>query len=193
VKMLLKLLRLRMNYQYKNVRLLCSEKSAVNNETPARKNIEFVPVYQLPSIRVFSVLNRLKLYQTIITLTAIPVVLTFNGIGFVSKEAVLTTVFIGLAGMIPLYSLGILSTKLIGIVYLSEDGTTVKVSSIDFWGKRKDDLIPINDIVPISDLPISMTDALYLKFTQFSKIESLKINLKFGVVLNKDGFNKIFR
>lgn len=101
--------------------------------------------------------------------------------------------FLGLSGILPLYTFGILSSRLIGFVYLSEDKSMVKVSSVDFWGRRKDEIISVDDIVPFSDLPSTITDSLYLRFVRFSKSGHLKINLRYGIVLDKSDFNKVFK
>lgn len=101
--------------------------------------------------------------------------------------------FLGVSGTLIFYSLGYLTTKFIGFIYMSSDENTVKISSVDFWGKRKDELISARDIVPFSDLPISMADGLYLKVKRFSSNQNFKLNLRFGVILDRDRFNKVFK
>lgn len=95
--------------------------------------------------------------------------------------------------MMIFYTLGHISSKFVGFIYVSEDRNTVKVSSVDFWGNRKDEVISACDIVPFSDLPVSMMDGLYTKITRFSKTDHLKLNVKFGIVIDAVAFNKIFK
>lgn len=91
-----------------------------------------------------------------------------------------------------LYTFGTLANKFIGYVYVHKTENTVKIAYIDFWGRRKDELVPIADIVPLSELAVSFTDPLYLKLKRYSTKDTLKVNLKAGIILDEKQFNKVF-
>lgn len=98
----------------------------------------------------------------------------------------------GITGTLSLFLFGIMPNKLVGFAYISQDDTTVKFSYLDFWGRRKDIEMPISDLMPLTDLPAIPTDPLYLTLRRFSTPETLKINLKFGMVLEKSKFKVVF-
>lgn len=68
------------------------------------------------------------------------------------------------------------------------DKQKVILSYTDYWGKRIDMEIDIDEIIPISDNPISITDFLYRKVIFFSQKQRLKINMKLGRIIDTDNF-----
>lgn len=62
------------------------QKTDVNN---------FIPIYKFPYIRIFSVINKLKLYQTVITAAAVPSAILLTATNVVAPDAVLVTCGIG--------------------------------------------------------------------------------------------------
>lgn len=99
---------------------------------------------------------------------------------------------LGLTTCASLYTVGILANRFIGFVYLNKEENCLRIAYIDFWGRRKDIEVPLNDIVPFSEVPVSITDLFYFKFCRFSNNEILKINFKYGIVLDRDKFKKLF-
>lgn len=91
-----------------------------------------------------------------------------------------------------LYSLGYLCNKFIGFIYVHKEEPNIKVAYIDFWGNRKEEIVPFEDIVPLSDLPVSYTDLLFVPFKRYSTKNVLKLNVKVGQILHKENFNKVF-
>lgn len=90
-----------------------------------------------------------------------------------------------------LHTLGILCNNLVGYIYVKLDEEKAILSYIDYWGKRKDSEMPLNEIIPMSDNPISITDPLYRKIMFCSQKYSLKINMKFGRILDDKNFRCI--
>lgn len=73
--------------------------------------------------------------------------------------------------------------NVIGYLYIRTDNQKVKISSVDFWGKRKDRIVPVNDWFPLHDMAPKVTDALYLT-PQLADGTKYKLFVKFGAVLN---------
>lgn len=96
-----------------------------------------------------------------------------------------------MSSCLALYSLGYLTQDFIGFIYYKEENETAKVSYIDFWGKRKDLEIPTQDIIPITELPVTPFDGLYFTFRRFSSKKTLKLSLKFGIILDKDKIKQV--
>lgn len=87
-----------------------------------------------------------------------------------------------------LHTLGILCNNLVGYIYLKLDEEKAILSHINYWGKRIDLEMPLNEIIPISDNPASITDPLYRKIMLCSQKHNLKINMKFGRIVDDTNF-----
>ncbi|CAH1109832.1 unnamed protein product [Psylliodes chrysocephalus] len=161
------------------------------NKTDSQQKITYTTVYKFPYIRPFSVLNRLKFYQTVLTGIAVPTSCMLNQLNFISTGAFQVICSLGLSGCLTLYGLGYLTIKFIGFIYYNEQNNLVKISYVDFWGWRKDIEISAKDVVPINELPTSATDGLFLKIRRYSTKEILKLNFQYGIIVEKELIKKI--
>ncbi|KAJ8957435.1 hypothetical protein NQ318_004915 [Aromia moschata] len=152
----------------------------------------FTPVYKFPYIVPFSIINRLKIYQTGLTTAGIPAMVILNQLNYVASDAIYFTAILGISGCLTLYSLGFLTERFVGFIYYNEEKDIVKIAYIDFWGRRKDIEVPGEDIVPLNELPIAPMDVLFLTLRRFSTKETLRLNLRFGIILDKNKFKKMF-
>lgn len=92
-----------------------------------------------------------------------------------------------------MYGFSSLFQNAVGFLYLSEDETTLKISYLDFWGKRIDEEFPVDDVVPFLDAPRPPTDYLYKQILFYSHSKTkVKLFLKFGQITDKDKFDKVF-
>jgi len=87
--------------------------------------------------------------------------------------------------------MGELFRKLIGAVYINSSTNRVKISHLNFWGNRKDIIVNMSDIVPISDTDDKFSD-VYVKVKFYSQQKPLFLTVKYGHLLNKDSFHQIF-
>nr|XP_022916561.1 transmembrane protein 186 [Onthophagus taurus] len=160
-----------------------------NNE-----NEDFTTIYKFPHITALSTLNKLKIYHTFVTVLGIPGSIILNQANLIQSDAIYITSAIGISGCLVLYSLSYLSKDFIGFLYVSKDFNQIKVSSIDYWGKRKDEIVDAQDIVPLSDLKFSVTDGMYFRLMRYSIPKKYwKINTRYGVVLDKKKFEKFIQ
>jgi len=149
-------------------------------------------IYKFPYIVQSRAVCRLKVYQTAITSVAVPVVGYLNHIGAVDTQAFLGTLAIGGFATVMLYVMGEIFRRLVGIIYYSPSENSVKISHLSFWGKRKDIYVPLEDIVPLTDIGESPTD-LYVKLLRYSKPKSeLFFSLRFGGILDIEKFEEVF-
>lgn len=65
------------------------------------------------------------------------------------------------------------------------------LSYVNYWGKRVDIETTIDEIIPISDNAIGITDYLFRKVLFSSQKQTLKINMKFGQIIDTDNFKCI--
>lgn len=92
VAMLFKIARVPVTYRF--LRVLSSKKNVPGMEM-ATSDRKFIPIYKFPYIRVFSVVNRLKLYQTVLTVVTVPVAITLSQVDIISKDMVFATMLLG--------------------------------------------------------------------------------------------------
>lgn len=97
--------------------------------------------------------------------------------------------FTGITGTISLSLYSFFSANLIGIVYKNTSDNRVRISHIDFWGRRKNDDCNVNDI--LSD-PIELKYGVYLPVTLSSSAKQYKLLPFYGEVTNSQVFSEIF-
>lgn len=81
---------------------------------------------------------------------------------------------------------------MVGILYTNENMNKMKVSYINFWGKRKNYVTPIENVIPASELPSYRFSNIYLPLKIYSKSDSFKIFPTFGYISDFGMFDKIF-
>jgi len=152
---------------------------------------DYKVVYVFPYIKQACGVNIVKRRFSILFGTAAPVIVGLNLAGILSYDTTIPPIVVGVIISIWLHSLGILFNNLIGYVYLKLDEEKAIISYIDYWGKRVDLEKPINEIIPMSDNPISITDSLYRKIMFSSQTPKLKINMRFGRIIDIEHFKCI--
>lgn len=98
----------------------------------------------------------------------------------------------GFSACLPLYGLSFFCKDIVGFIYANEDATKIKIAYLDFWGKRVDIIVDTNDIIPFSEQPQSLLAAFYVNLCRYSTKDKLKVNLRFGRILDNDRFMQIF-
>ncbi|CAK1596135.1 unnamed protein product [Parnassius mnemosyne] len=98
--------------------------------------------------------------------------------------------FTGITGAAVLSLASIPLRNIIGFLYISDDNKLIKISSVDFWGKRRDKIIDANDWIPLLEMSPKVSDAIYLtpKLTDGTKY---KLIIKFGNVLNAQKIGQV--
>lgn len=90
-----------------------------------------------------------------------------------------------------LFSLGSLPfNNAIGFLYISEDDKYIKISAVDFWGRRKDRVIPVDMWIPLLEMKPKTMDTIYLT-PQLTDGSKYKLFLKFGKELNSTKMGQI--
>jgi hypothetical protein len=79
----------------------------------------------------------------------------------------------------------------VGAIYLSSDSSTIKISYLDFWGKRVDISCPVSDVVPFSEIS-ERSDDIYINLRRYSAPQTLHFTLRFGTVLDTQLFTDVF-
>uniref|UniRef100_A0A1B6MF37 Transmembrane protein 186 n=1 Tax=Graphocephala atropunctata TaxID=36148 RepID=A0A1B6MF37_9HEMI len=150
-------------------------------------------IYRFPAIRIGYTMQKLKWYQTLLTGASIPTSSLLYFGGLIDSSWVFTVIFSGLLVTLNIYGCAQLFNQSIGFMYLSKDETNVKISYLDYWGKRVDMEVPLDDVVPLSEVPRPLTDRFFKQIVFYSTDQlKLKLYLHHGKVTDRDGFVKTF-
>lgn len=101
--------------------------------------------------------------------------------------------FAGVTGTLALCAFSAITNNSVGFVYADslEDPTQVRISHIDFWGKRKNTDILVNDIIPTGDqkrLPLD----LWVNVRTADSKHSFKLFHRHGFIQHPHIFTWIF-
>ncbi|PNF38937.1 hypothetical protein B7P43_G07459 [Cryptotermes secundus] len=148
-------------------------------------------LYRFPYTRVGGIVNKLKKHFTVVSAAGLPTSALLKLIDVISIDTM--TAFIALGGMTccVLHSFGIIFYKLVGAIYLSSDSSRIKISYLDFWGKRVDIYCPVSDVVPFSEIR-ERTGDIYINLRRYSTPQTLHFTLRFGTVLDAELFTHVF-
>ncbi|XP_013143363.1 PREDICTED: transmembrane protein 186 [Papilio polytes] len=143
----------------------------------------FETVYSFPQIKYIAIINRLKVYHLLGSGVAIPSCGLLELCDILSSNSFLTASYIGVTGAAVLSLASLPFRNLIGFLYISEDNKLIKISSLDFWGQRKDRIINADDWIPLYDMPPKFTDQLY-RTPKLSDGTKYKLVMKYGKIIN---------
>ncbi|XP_029431978.1 transmembrane protein 186 [Rhinatrema bivittatum] len=152
---------------------------------------QFTLIYRFPGIQFCRGFSRLKLLQTSITVLLLPPVYYFYWTGQASLESLLYSTGIALFAGGMLYSISFYLRRIIGMIYLNEVGSTIKVSHLTFWGRRKDIFIPIENVMTLAETGDHKGEIL-LQLKRYDNPMVLYFTIKFGKVVDKEKFLHVF-
>ncbi|KAJ6657557.1 hypothetical protein lerEdw1_002272 [Lerista edwardsae] len=152
---------------------------------------QFRLIYRFPGIKYCRAVSRLKLLQTTLTVAVLPPVWFLGWQNHVTQAQCLYSTGIACFAAIMLYGMSFYLRRIIGMMYLNEDGTLLRVAHLTFWGKRKDIYCPVETVMALSDTGDSSHEFL-LQFRQHGQEEFFYFTLRFGQVLDPEGFVKVF-
>ncbi|NXJ84068.1 TM186 protein, partial [Trogon melanurus] len=152
---------------------------------------EFRLVYRFPWIKYCRVLSRLKLLQTATTTLLLPPVCYLYLQDQVSQNVLFYTAGIAFFAGAMLYGMSYFFRRMIGLIYLSETGCTVKVSHLTFWGRRNDIYCPVEAVVTLDETGDSKGELL-LQFKRYNSTDVLYFTTRFGQIVDREKFTQIF-
>lgn len=172
---------------------LCRSAAAamVREKAVDEKTEEFKLVYRFPGIKYCRVLSRLKLLQTATTMVVLPPVCYLYLQDQVSQNILLYTTGIAFFAGAMLYGMSYFFRRIIGLIYLSETGCTVRVAHLTFWGRRNDIYCPIETVITLDEVGDSKGELL-LQFKRYNTTDVLYFTIKFGQIVDRQKFIQIF-
>ena len=127
-------------------------------QKPTYSNPEFRNIYMFRYIVHLRVLSRLKIYQTLLTVGAIPPGVYLHSAGALSTPGLATFVGIASVATAMLYVMSTFFRHIVGIISVNQTEDVVRISHLSFWGKRRDVQFNLSDIVPLSDMSVRPDD-----------------------------------
>ena len=153
------------------------------------ENMLFTKFYRFPYIVHVRAVSRLKLYQTCVTVVMIPLMGVYCALGKADISSMYMAISVATFATVMLFAISAYTRRLIGILSFNEAEDIVKVSRLTFWGNRRDIYLPLQSIIPLSEMTGNSED-IYTKFCRYDSDEVLYISLRFGGIEDKDKFIK---
>lgn len=151
------------------------------------------PIYQLPMIRLIAAFNRLKIYQAALTVAGTPLAFGLVQAGQVSGEALGICTAIGVSGLMTLTLGSFVASNVIGFIYINEQEDQLKLAYVDFWGRRKETLVDIEDLLPDWELKRTTRLGFYQPIClRTDKTQRYKLLQRFGIITDPLIFEGLF-
>ncbi|KAH8299440.1 hypothetical protein KR044_001459, partial [Drosophila immigrans] len=177
-----------------------TEPATASATTASTKNLsvgdgftDWRPIYHLPSIRWVAAFNRLKMYQAAVTAAATPLAFTLTQAGQVSGDALGICASIGVSGLITLSLGSYVASNVIGYIYINDQEDRLKLAYVDFWGRRQEAMVDIEDILPDWELKRTTRLGFYQPIClRTDKKQRFKLLQRFGVITDPLIFEGLF-
>lgn len=166
-------------------------KAPTDGTLPSESKDDFIKIYRNRAVVAGAIVNRLKWYQTLITVCSVPTSLALVLSGTITEVTSFGIIFTSVWLTVLLYLQGYIFHRTIGLIYLHKDRTIVKIAYLDFWGNKEEEEYLLEDVVPFSDLPQTFTSEVFK--TVELETDKYRLYLRFGgQILDKDGFVTVF-
>lgn len=152
---------------------------------------EFYLIYKFLGIRMLKAVSRLKLLQTGLVIAVLPPVYYFYLEGQIADITVALLTGITVFACAMLYSLTYWFQRIIGMIYVNQEATTLKISHLTFWGKRKDIYLPVKDVKPMSETGDRKGEVL-IQVKRYSSPHILYLPIRFCQIVDKEKFSLLF-
>ncbi|KAM9094156.1 transmembrane protein 186 [Sarcophilus harrisii] len=152
---------------------------------------KFQMIYRFPGIRFCGSLSRMKILQTGITLVILPPSCYWYMQDLIPLDSLFFTGGIASFALVMLYCISHFFQRLVGILYVNEAGTMLRVAHLTFWGRRQDTYCPVANIIPVSETSEHPFD-VFLKMHQYDCDQTFYLTLRFGHILDKKRFAQVF-
>lgn len=143
------------------------------------KNAEFKIIYRFPYIRAARLVTRLKLYQTGVTVIAIPPACYAYLTDIIDLNACIATMSIASFASLMLVIMSNLLQRVLGLVAVNNELQCARFSHLNFWGRRRDVYVPFEDIMTLSDISENKDD-IFVKIRRFSNKDFFYLSFRLG-------------
>lgn len=153
---------------------------------------EWKTIFHYPHIKGLRMLCRVKVYQSVGTLVVCPPLFLAEFMGWMSPVATHALVALTLSASVVLLTVGYLSERVVGIMYVNKDCSRLRVAHMTFWGNREDHVFHTSDVASFSDTGQAW-GTWFLKLHRYSSPnDPLFVSLKHGGIVDREMFEKVF-
>lgn len=150
-------------------------------------------IYRLGLIRLASAFNRVKIPYGILNGVALPGAFALEQISQLPPSTSLLIATVGLSTWCTLAITSLFIKNLIGIIYVNDKGDKIKLAYVDYWGKRQDVCIDLDDIIPESEKAKPSKFDFYQSLCLYSDDKTkYKLLQRFGSIEDPETFVAIF-
>jgi len=170
-----------------------SKHTSTKNATQANHyaDVQFSVFYRFPFITTVRLLSRLKIYQTAVSVLLAPAMTYCYQIGAIELPLCIGAFSISTFALVMLYIISNFCQRVIGLAALSGDRKLVRLSHLTFFGGRNDLVVPVEDVVPFSDIGEDYTK-MFVTVRRYSTADKLYMSLVYGRAENIEAFQQVF-
>ena len=168
----------------------CCNHKATQPDTERPKE-DYQLVYKFPYILPVRAISRFKIYQTAAMFAVLPMVSSAIESGQMLQNTASTMYIAAGVALGTLYYISNITRKLACIISIHNDMEHIRIGRMTFWGNRRNLIVPINQVVPLSEIGISPKD-IYTDLRTYDGSVKLYIPVRFGGVYNLEHFELIF-
>ncbi|GAB0095118.1 Transmembrane protein 186 [Sergentomyia squamirostris] len=170
------------------------KRSAPENQIDNDRNTDWKTIYKMPVIRLFSVANRIKIYQGALTALFSPLSYALEASSQLPEGTFFVTITLGVTGFLSLTLFSALAKNVVGFIYLNTAEDRLKLAYVGFLGERREAEYPVKDVIGADELPPSKYKYYYplafrntkTKFMVFHKGGSIENSEKFSSIFGED-------
>ncbi|CDW53088.1 transmembrane protein 186 [Trichuris trichiura] len=116
------------------------------------------PIYRFKWIFVATAIGKLKLAQSVITVLLVPVAAVAFRNDKISRFDLSSIVFVAVFALVMLYIMSYGLRRIIGVISVDQKASVIRIGYLNFWGRRRNAIVPIADVIPLSDANIAPAD-----------------------------------
>jgi hypothetical protein len=131
------------------------------------------------------------MFSGIFTVFGIPLCIVLEKIEMIPDDTTFAFTAIGISGIGTLSLFSLFTQNIIGIMYYNEKEDSVRISHLDFVGRRKNQVYNRKDFVPFSELPGSKKYYTKVQLYDVDKV-NYKLFYKMGGIMDPEIFSKVF-
>lgn len=186
-------------HKWNTVTSICNYSSAKYDTSQLKGSIspeevkeeKFSKFYFFPYISQVRFLSRLKLYQTGVTIAFVPLSTFLYSINIATLWNVQAGLAIATFACGMLYVMSAMFQRVVGMLSFNDREDIVRLSYLTFFGKRRELYLPVENIVPLSELPDNPGD-VYVKVKWEGAKDTFYLSIKYGTIIDLIKFRKVF-
>lgn len=150
-------------------------------------------IYRLPLIRLASAFNRVKIPYGLLNACVVPASFAMEYSAQLPSGTASLISAVGITSWLTLAIFSMAIQNLVGIMYVNDTNDRMKLAYVDYWGKRHDVSINLDDLVPEWEKEKPSKFNFYQTLTLFSNDKvKYKLLQRYGTIEDPETFASIF-